>query len=106
LQLETVFYFPFKVLGFQVATFPWANLSLITPENAPVDQARLYSALGAGIRTRNENLVFETIEIRAFFFPAAPDNMRGFKIVTNTNVRFRYRSNYITAPDLIQLNQE
>ena len=106
LQLETVFYFPFKVLGFQVATFPWANLSLITPENVPVDQARLYSALGAGIRTRNENLVFETIEIRAFFFPAAPDNMRGFKIVTNTNVRFRYRSNYITAPDLIQLNQE
>jgi len=106
LQLETAFYLRFKLLGFQFAPFPWGDLSLITPEHKPYSQSALYTSLGAGLRMRNENLVFETIEIRAFFFPVAPGNMRGFKVVTNANIQFRYRSNYITAPDLLQLNSQ
>jgi len=106
LQLETAFYLKFKLFGFQFAPFPWGDITLITPEHAPYSRSQLYSSLGGGIRARNENLVFETIEMRAFFFPVAPNNMRGFKVVTNANIRFRYRSNYITAPDLVQLNTE
>lgn len=105
-QLETAFYLKYKLFGFQFAPFPYADLSLITPENAPYSRTALYTSLGGGVRMRNENLVFETIEIRAFFFPVAPNNMRGFKVVTNANIRFRYQSNYITAPDLIQLNTQ
>jgi hypothetical protein len=106
LQLETAFYLPGKLLGFRFAPFPWGDLALITPENKRFSQSALYTSLGAGLRARNENLIFETIEVRAFFFPVAPANMTGFKVVTNANIRFRYRSNYITAPDFIQLNQE
>ncbi|GAA4464787.1 hypothetical protein GCM10023093_15840 [Nemorincola caseinilytica] len=106
LQLETAFYLKYKLLGFRFAPFPWADLTLITPENAAYRKTALYSALGGGIRTRNENLVFETIEVRAYFFPVAPPGMRGFKVIANTNIRFRYRNNYITAPDVVQLNQE
>ena len=106
LQLETEFYLKFKVLGFQFAPFPWGDLSLITPENAPYSRSSLYTSLGGGIRGRNENLIFETIELRAFFFPIAPNNMRGFKVVVNANVRYRYSSNYITAPDVVQLNTQ
>jgi len=106
IQLETEFYVKFKLLGFQFAPFPYADLSLITPENAPYSQSALYSSVGGGVRGRNENLVFETIEIRAYFFPVAPDNMKGFKIVLNSNIRFRYTSNYITAPNLVQLNSQ
>ncbi len=106
IQLETEFYLKFKLLGFQFAPFPFGDLSLITPENAPYSRSSLFTSLGGGVRMRNENLVFETIEIRAFFFPVAPTNMKGFKIVTNANIRFRYRSNYITAPDIVQLNSQ
>jgi hypothetical protein len=106
LQLETIFYLKYNVLGFRFAPFPWGDLAVLTPENAPFSKSSLYSSLGAGIRARNENLIFETIEVRAFFFPVAPANMRGFKVVTNAHIRFRYRSNYITAPDFVQLNQE
>ena len=106
LQLETTFYLRFKLLGFQFAPFPWGDISLVTPQKKLFTQSGLYTSLGAGLRMRNENLVFETIEIRAFFFPVAPENMRGFKVVTNANIRYRYRSNYITAPDLVQLNSE
>ena len=104
LQLETIFFLKFKFLGFQFAPFPYGDLSLITPENGSYIQSSLYTSLGGGFRARNENLVFETIELRAFFFPVAPTNMRGFKIVINSNIRFRYSSNYITAPDLVHLN--
>ena len=106
LQLETEFYLKFKLLGFQFAPFPYGDLSLITPENGPYVHSALYSSLGGGVRTRNENLIFETIELRAFFFPVAPNNMKGFKVVINSNIRFRYSSNYITAPDLVQLNSQ
>ncbi len=106
IQLETEFYLKFKLLGFQFAPFPYGDLTLITPENAPYSQTSLYTSIGGGVRGRNENLIFETIELRAFFFPVAPTNMRGFKVVLNSNVRFRYSSNYITAPDLVQLNSQ
>ena len=105
-QLETEFYLKFKFLGFQFAPFPYGDLSLITPENGPYSHSSLYSSVGGGVRGRNENLVFETIELRAFFFPVAPNNMRGFKIVLTSNVRYRYASNYITAPDIVQLNSQ
>ncbi len=105
-QLETEFFLRFRLLGFQFAPFPYADLTLITPENKPFDQSALYSSMGGGIRGRNENLVFETIELRAYFFPIAPNNMRGFKLILNSNIRYRYSSNYITAPDLVQLNTQ
>jgi hypothetical protein len=66
----------------------------------------VYSSVGGGIRARNENLVFETIELRAYYFPIAPTNMKGFKVLITSNIRFRYSSNYITPPDLVQLNEE
>ena len=103
LQLETPFYLKYKILGFQFAPFPYGDLSLLTPQNAPYSRSSLYTS---GVRARNENLIFETIELRAYFFPVAPNNMRGFKIILNSNIRFRYSSNYITAPDVVQLNTQ
>jgi hypothetical protein len=104
-QLETEFYLRYKILGFLFAPFPYCDISLLTPEGQPIGKASLYTSLGGGIRARNENLIFQTIELRAYFFPVAPNNMHGFKIILNGNVRYRYSSNYITAPDVVQLNQ-
>jgi hypothetical protein len=104
LQLETVFYIRFKLWGFQFAPFPYVDFTGVTPQNAPFSKSNLYTSLGGGIRARNENLVFETIEARAYFFPVAPNNMRGFKVVVNANLRYRYANNYITAPELLKLN--
>jgi hypothetical protein len=107
LQLETEFFLKYKLFGFQFAPFPYGDISFIKPENSsPNTQIGFYSSLGGGVRARNENLVFETIELRAYFFPVAPNNMKGFKIIINSNIRYRYSSNYITAPDLVQLNAQ
>ena len=104
IQLETEFYLKFKFLGFQFAPFPYGDLSLISGEHQQFNNASLYTSIGGGVRARNPNLVFETIEVRAFFFPVAPANMKGFKVVVNANLRYKYSSNYISAPNLVQLN--
>jgi len=106
IQSETEFYLKYKFLGFQFAPFVYADLSWITPPENDMSSFRLYSSLGGGIRARNENLIFETIELRFYFYPKQIDDTRGFKVVLNSNIRFRYNSNYVTAPNTVQLNNE
>ena len=106
IQLETEFYLKKKLLGFHFAPFPYADFTLITPETGPYSKSSLYSSVGGGLRARNENLIFQTIELRAYYFPIAPSNMKGFKVIITSNVRFRYTSDYVTAPDVVQLNGE
>ena len=104
LQLETEFYLKRKILGFKFAPFPYGDLTVITPEGKDFSHSSLYASIGGGIRARNENLVFQTIEARAYYFPIAPTNMKGFKVIVTSNIRFRYNSAYVTAPDVVQLN--
>ena len=106
LQLETEFYLRYKILGFKFAPFPYADLSLLTPEGKNIAKSVLYPSLGGGIRTRNENLIFETIELRMYYYPRTIGGMKGFKIILNSNIRYRYNSNYVTKPDVVQLNTD
>jgi len=106
LQLETPFYLKYKLLGFQFAPFPYVDLSLLQPVNQSFNKVSLYTGVGGGVRTRNENLVFGTIELRAFYYPVTPDGVRGFKIILNSELRYRYNSNFIKEPDYVQLNIE
>ncbi len=106
IQLETEFYLKRKVLGFKFAPFPYADFTIITPEHSPYSRSSLYTSVGGGVRARNENLVFQTIEARAYYFPIAPNNMKGFKVILTHNIRFRYSSTYVSAPDVVQLNGE
>ncbi len=104
LYAETVVFLKRKVLGFQIAPFAFADLSLLTPEKAVLNKSDLYSGLGGGIRTRNENLIFGTIQLKMTYFPRRGDRNNVFKISIQSNLRFRYNSRYIKAPDIIQLN--
>lgn len=106
LQTETEYYLKYKLAGFQFAPFTYADCSVLKPQGWGFDKSNLYSGIGGGIRTRNENFVFGTIELRFYYYPVRPDNTPVFKIVLNSDIRFRYNSNYITAPDLVQLNME
>ena len=106
LQSETEFFLKYNLHGFHFAPFPYIDLSLLTPPGKPFQNSSLYASLGGGVRMRNENLVFETIELRAYFFPVAPNGMNGFKLVLNSNIRYRYINNFITPPDIVKLNSQ
>ena len=104
LLAETVVFFKRKIFGFQLAPFAFAELSMMTPDEAKFGKSDLYSGIGGGMRTRNENLVFGTIELRMIYFPRKADRSNLFKVSFKSNIRFRYNSRYIKAPDVLQLN--
>ncbi|MBL0056348.1 MAG: hypothetical protein IPP31_09140 [Chitinophagaceae bacterium] len=103
-KAETVFYNMKKILGFRLAPFAFADLSLVKPMKLGLEKSDFFSALGGGIRTRNENLVFGTIELKGYYFPRTNGDMRNWKVELNSNIRFRYKSGFIRRPDLIIAN--
>ena len=104
IKLESVYYNTNKILGFRLAPFVFTDLSLVKPIKQDVNKANLYSAVGGGLRTRNENLVFGTIELKGYYFPRTNGNMKNWKIELNTNIRFKYISSFIKRPETVIAN--
>jgi len=106
LHSETTFFLNYKLLGFKFAPFVFGDVSFLTPESGSIYKSDLYNGLGAGMRTRNENLVFNTIEFRAVYFPRNTLYNRSFKIMINTGIQFRYNNTYVRQPDVVFLNTD
>ncbi|MFT3679286.1 MAG: hypothetical protein QM791_03385 [Ferruginibacter sp.] len=101
---EVVFYHTRKFWGFRFAPFAFGDMAVLKPTNESFSKSELFSAVGAGLRTRNENLIFGTIEMRCYYFPRTLPTMNHFKIKFNTNLRFRYNSSFIRRPDFVTPN--
>jgi hypothetical protein len=106
LHSETTFFLNYKFLGFKFAPFAFGDLSFLTPEKGHFDKSSLYHGIGAGIRARNENLVFNTIELRMVYFPRKTMQNNSFKIMFSTGIQFRYNNTYVRQPDVVYLNTD
>lgn len=104
IKSESVFYNTTKILGFRFAPFLFTDLSLVKPTKLGLNRSEFYSALGGGVRTRNENLVFGTVELKAYYFPRTNGEMKSWKVELNSNVRFKFRSSFINRPGFIEAN--
>ncbi|HLD53523.1 MAG TPA: hypothetical protein VJA82_09470 [Sediminibacterium sp.] len=104
INAETVFYNTFKLVGFNFAPFVFSNLSYLKLSALDPADGAVYSALGAGLRSRNENLVFGTMELKAYYFPKIVENMNSWNISISTNLRFRYQTDLIRKPDFVVVN--
>lgn len=101
---ETILYTRFKLLGVRFAPFGYVAASLLTPESGGFVKSDLYSGLGGGVRIRNENLIFGTIELRGGFLPRTAWGVRSYDFSIRSNIRFRYRNEFISAPDVADFN--
>jgi hypothetical protein len=104
LKAETVMLNNWRIVNFRFAPFVFGNASLLTPVGEPLIKTKFYNSLGAGMRTRNESLVFGTLELRGFFFPNRNFDGSYWRVEFNTNVRFKYNSNFIRRPQFIVVN--
>ncbi|MBK9389093.1 MAG: hypothetical protein IPN68_02460 [Bacteroidetes bacterium] len=75
-SLESVLFSPSNLFGFRFAYFGFADLGLLSDSNAEISTGFVLSALGVGVRIRNDNLLFNTLQIRLAFFPNKPDFSR------------------------------
>ena len=103
-KLESVFFNLQKILGFRLAPFVFTEFSFLTPMGESLSKTNGYSAFGGGIRTRNENLIFGTMEMKAFYFPRTVADMKGFRFELSTKLRFKFNSSFVKRPDFIVTN--
>jgi hypothetical protein len=104
LRCESAFYSTWKLLGFRFSPFVFGDGAFLVPTNNSLNKGDFFSNVGAGVRTRNESLIFETVELRGYVFPRTIDGMKGWRIEFNTNIRFKYNSNFIKRPDFVSVN--
>lgn len=102
---ESILYTNKKIFGFRFAPFASVGVSIVNPENLPFIKSDGYSGIGAGIRTRNENLIFGTIEAHVMYFPRPVYNVGNFRVDLRSDIRFRYKTNFVNAPDVVHLNR-
>ena len=102
---ESVFYNLKKVLGFRFAPFVFGGVSFIRPVKELQGKTGNFSAFGGGFRTRNENLILGTIEVKGYIFSRKTHpEMKNWRIDFGTNIKFRYNSSFIKRPDFVVIN--
>jgi hypothetical protein len=72
-SLESVLFSPVNLYGFRFAFFGFADLGFLFGTNEFVQQGEVLSSIGLGIRIRNDNFVFNTLQVRLGYFPNPPD---------------------------------
>lgn len=72
LSLESVLFSPVNYYGFRFAFFSFADFGCLFKSNGLAGQVNVLSSLGLGIRIRNDNLVFNTFQLKLAFYPNLP----------------------------------
>jgi hypothetical protein len=101
---ETVFYNNRAIWGFKSAPFVFGNLTYIRTMGDPILKGDIYSSVGSGMRIRNENLIFGTIELKGFYFPRTNRQLSPWNFSLITNLRYKYNSNIIEKPNYVEIN--
>jgi hypothetical protein len=103
-KAESVFFSPWYLAYFRFAPFVFGNTTLFTPYNSSFSYSNIYSTVGAGLRLRNESLIFGTIELKGYYFLKKNINNENYRFDISTNIIFKYNSQLVTKPDFIQIN--
>jgi hypothetical protein len=83
LNFENVFFQRRSILNFQTAIFSFLDLGLLGDSHNIIFNQNFYSGIGVGLRIRNENLVFKTIQIRLAYYPNHPSAVNSFGILVD-----------------------
>ena len=71
-SLESVLFSPVNLYGFRFAFFGFTDFSFLSGTNEILGNGYAISSIGVGIRIRNDNLVFNTFQLRIGYFPNPP----------------------------------
>jgi hypothetical protein len=102
-HLETALYTPWSLLGFRFA--PFAAIDMVVANCADCDQQnQVFWGLSSGFRTRNENLIFGTMELKVTYIPENGNGESEFVIGFKQNLRIKSSGTFVRAPGLVQYN--
>ena len=101
---ESVIYNNRAFWGFKSAPFVFGNITYIRTMGDPILKGDIYTAIGSGMRVRNENLVFGTIELKGCYFPRTNQQLSPWNFSLITNLRYKYNSNIVEKPNYVEIN--
>jgi hypothetical protein len=98
---ETTVFMAWKILGFRIAPVGRIDLALIKLGKSLLALQNLYSGYSIGLRARNENLIFNTIEARLFYYPKTVERVDHFRLNITMNFRIKYPTNLVNKPSTV-----
>jgi hypothetical protein len=104
IQSETLAFSPWQLLGFRFAPFAFGEMAMLAGNEKSIFYEKPYFGFGGGIRTRNENLIFGTIELRIIYYPKTTEDISSLNIRLASNLRIKYSAGFVRAPGLVRYN--
>ncbi|HYG20503.1 MAG TPA: hypothetical protein VD816_16300 [Ohtaekwangia sp.] len=104
LRTETTLFTDWRLVGFRFAPFLSLENAWLKPRDIRRGFGDFYWGTTGGIRIRNENLIFGTIELRALYFPNPPLGTDPVSFKVTTNVRLKYSGSFVRPPSLVRYN--
>ena len=102
-RAQSVFYSPWNVESFRFAPLIFSDAGVFTPYDTHLNTS-IYTLFGGGIITRNENLIFGTLQLRGYYFLQKNMHHQNWRFDAGTNITFRYNKQVAVKPDFIQVN--
>ncbi|MBL7969486.1 MAG: hypothetical protein JNK09_20970 [Prolixibacteraceae bacterium] len=99
LNVENVFFQKRSILNFQTAFFSFFDAGIVGPAEESIFRQSYFAGLGLGLRIRNENLIFKTIQIRLAFYPNHPDDVSYFGFILDEVSKTRFYSFQPRGPE-------
>lgn len=107
-NLEGIIFFPKPIIGFRFALLSFVDvawlggkkLAYLQNLNPTIAPQNWVLGLGFGLRFRNENLIFKTVELRGTYYPFSPTDVSlfSFGIVSNLSLKIR---DFVGKPSIL-----
>jgi len=98
---ENILFSRLNFIGFRVAFITFANFGLVSFPDRRLLQGPLYQGYGIGFRLRNENLTFNSFQIRLSYYPNIPNNSSAFRQAFEGIPTLRFRDFDLSAPQIV-----
>jgi hypothetical protein len=100
LTLQTQFYSPWNLLGFNFGPFIDFSAGMLGNELSGFRKSQVYTQFGFGVQIKNENLIFNTFQVSISFYPIIPGNGQNiFKMNAFSTADFGFRDFEIGKPE-------
>ncbi len=100
MKVESTLYTPWSILGFRLAPFIGADVVTLDCKECNTGSGNAF-ALSSGLRMRNENLIFGTIEFRLVYFPKSDWSSSFWQTQYNQNLRIKSSDLIVRPPSLV-----
>ena len=93
---------PFKVFGFGFAGVGFVDFGLLANENEKIWNGRLFRGVGLGLKIRNENLIFQSIQLLLGYFPDAIATTPDINVFDQKRDFYEFEKYQFSKPEIVR----